>query len=60
MFAIKKIQEIFPQLSLTDAKEIVIISTTKHKSLYDYQESLFPDLEELDKLMDDENKNINK
>lgn len=46
LFAIKKIREIFPNLSLMEAKEIVIIATSEHKSLYDYQGSLLPDLEE--------------
>lgn len=58
LFAIKKIREIFPNLSLMEAKEIVIIATSEHKSLYDYQGSLLPDLEELDKLINEEdNKN---
>lgn len=41
----KKIKEIFPHLSLIQAKEVVIIGTSKYKSLYDYQKSLFADLE---------------
>ncbi|MCD0480050.1 hypothetical protein LPB90_16475 [Chryseobacterium sp. LC2016-29] len=49
---IKKSREIFPQLSLMEAKEIVIIRTSEHKSLYDYQGSLLPDLE---KLLNEEN-----
>lgn len=58
LFAIKKIREIFPNLSLMEAKEIVIIATSEHKSLDDYQRSLLPDLEELDKLInEEENKN---
>ncbi len=45
LFAIKKIREIFPTFSLIEAKEIVIVSTSVHKGLYDYQGSLLPDLE---------------
>ena len=54
LFAIKKIREIFPNLSLIEAKEIVIIRTTNYKSLYDYQGSFLPDLEELDRLFPEE------
>ncbi|MCX8531815.1 hypothetical protein [Chryseobacterium luquanense] len=54
LFTIKKIREIFPDLSLIEAKEIVVIATSEHKSLYDYQGSLLPDLEELDKLINEE------
>jgi len=57
LFAVKKIREIFPHLSLIEAKEIVVISTSEYKSLYDFQGSLFPDLEELDKLINEENGN---
>lgn len=57
-FTIKKIREIFPDLSLMEAKEIVVIATSEHKSLYDYQRSLLPDLEELDRLINEEE--INK
>lgn len=46
LIAIKKMREIFPFLSLMEAKEIVVIRTSNHKSLYDYQGSLLPDLEE--------------
>jgi len=35
-----------------EAKEIVIIRTSEHKSLYDYQGSLLPDLE---KFLNEEN-----
>jgi|GEM_PF-1315874 hypothetical protein len=59
LFTIKKIREIFPDLGLAEAKEIVIIRTSEHKSLDDYQESLFVDLEELDRLMNEENENKN-
>jgi len=59
LFAIRKIREIFPQLSLMEAKEVVIIATTEHKSLSDYQKSLFPDLEELGKLLNEEDENEN-
>lgn len=55
LFIIKKIREFFPYLSLIEAKEIVIIGTTQHKSLYDYQGDLFPDLEEAFRIIDDEN-----
>jgi len=56
LFAVKKIREILPDLSLMEAKEIVIIRTTEHKSLYDYQGSLLKDLEELDALMNKGNR----
>lgn len=46
LIAIKKIRKKFPFLSLMEAKEIVVIRTSNHKSLYDYQGSLLPDLEE--------------
>lgn len=59
LFTIKKIREIFPNLSLVDAKEIVMIRTTEHNSLCDYQGSLLPDLEEMVKLIKGE-KNENK
>jgi len=52
LVTIKKNREIFPQLSLMEAKEIVIIRTSEHKSLYDYQGSLLPDLE---KFLNEEN-----
>lgn len=54
LHAIKRIREIFPHLSLMESKEIVIIATTEHKSLYDYQGSLFPDLEESGRILDEE------
>ncbi len=59
LFTIRKIREIFPQFSLAEAKEVVIIATTEHTSLSDYQKSLFPDLEELGKLLNEEDKNKN-
>jgi len=46
LITVKKIREKFPFLSLMEAKEIVVIRTSDHKSLYDYQGSLLPDLEE--------------
>jgi len=58
LITIKKLREIFPDLSLIDAKEIVVIRTSKHKSLYDYQGSLLQDFEELDRLVNEEE--INK
>ena len=54
LYAIKKIREIFPHLSIAKAKELVIIATTEYNSLYDYQESLFPDLEELGRILNEE------
>ncbi|RZL12681.1 MAG: hypothetical protein EOO62_10395 [Hymenobacter sp.] len=60
LFTIKKIREIFPDLSLIEAKEIFVIATSEHKSLSDYQGSLLPDVEELDRLVNEsENKNKN-
>lgn len=41
LVAIQKIREIFPSLSLIEAKEVVIIRTSEHTSLHDYQGSLF-------------------
>lgn len=46
LITVKKIRKKFPFLSLMEAKEIVVIRTSNHKSLYDYQGSLLPDLEE--------------
>lgn len=37
LFAVKKLMEILPVLSLMEAKEIVTIRTSEHKSLEDYQ-----------------------
>lgn len=55
LIAIKKIREKFPFLSLMEAKEIVVINISNHKSLYDYQGSLFPGLEEVIRIIDEEN-----
>lgn len=54
LYTIKRIREIFPHLALMEAKELVIIATTEYKSLYDYQGSLFPDLEEFGRILDEE------
>lgn len=54
LYGVKKIRELFPFLTLTEAKEIVVIATSEHKSLYDYQGSLFSHLEELHDLIDKE------
>lgn len=54
LYAIKKIREIFPHLSIAEAEELLIIATTEYKSLYDYQESLLPDLEEFGRILDEE------
>lgn len=48
LYAVKKIREIFRHLSLLEAKEIMVIATSEYKSLYDYQESIFPELEDLE------------
>lgn len=48
-----------PHLSLIAAKELVIIAITEHKSRYDHQRSLFPDLEELDRIPIEKNGNQN-
>lgn len=53
LHAVKKIREIFPFLSLEEAKEIVVIATSEYKSLYNYQGSLLPDLEKLDEELDE-------
>lgn len=45
LIVIKKIKEIFPHLSLTEAKEIVVIATSDYKSLHDNQGSSILDLE---------------
>lgn len=55
LFAVKKLREILPVLSLMESKEIVAIRTSEHKSLEDYQKSLFDYLEELDKEKGNEN-----
>lgn len=47
-YAVKDIKEKFPVFSLMEAKEVVIIATSEHKSLYDYQGELFMQLEKLD------------
>jgi hypothetical protein len=60
LFAIKKIREMFPHLSLIETKEIVIIRTSEHKSLYDYQGSLLAELAETDRMINEENENINE
>lgn len=39
-----KLREIFPTLSLEEAKEIMIVSETDSKSLEDYQAKVFNDL----------------
>lgn len=59
LFAVKRIKEIFPFLSLMEAKEIVTISTSEYKSLDDYQESLIPYLDELDRIINEENESKN-
>ncbi|MBW8523332.1 hypothetical protein K0U91_11175 [Chryseobacterium chendengshani] len=38
---ILSIRKLFPKLSLVEAKEIMIIGTTKYKSLHDFQDDLF-------------------
>ncbi|BAP29970.1 uncharacterized protein CHSO_0933 [Chryseobacterium sp. StRB126] len=47
LYAIKEIKEKFPAFSLIEAKEVVAIATSEHKSLYDYQGDLFIQLENL-------------
>lgn len=59
LFAVKKLREILPALSLMEAKEIVTIRMSEHKSLEDYQKSLFDCLEELHKDMNKEKGNEN-
>ncbi|WP_370901032.1 hypothetical protein [Chryseobacterium gossypii] len=48
LIAVKKIKEIFPFLSLEEAKEIVVSATSEYKSLYDCRENLFGELDDLD------------
>ncbi|MDR2238667.1 MAG: hypothetical protein LBE92_21320 [Chryseobacterium sp.] len=48
LHGVTKIREIFPFLSLAEAKEIVVIATSQYKSLHDYQEDVFKGLEEND------------
>ncbi|WP_294250662.1 hypothetical protein [uncultured Chryseobacterium sp.] len=55
VYAMMKIRELFPHLSIAEAKELVMIATTQYKSLHDYQGSLFPDLEEFGRILDEEN-----
>ena len=39
--SIKKLMEIFPELHLMQAKEIMVLHDTNYKSLEEYQEDLF-------------------
>lgn len=39
LYGIKKIREIFPFLSLAEAKEVFVIATSGYKSLHNYQGS---------------------
>ncbi len=55
LYVVREIKEKFPAFSLLEAKEVVVIATSEHKSLYDYQGELFTQLEKLD----DEINNIN-
>ncbi|MDN3694782.1 hypothetical protein QWZ06_22255 [Chryseobacterium tructae] len=48
LYAINDVKEKFPAFSLMEAKEVVVIATSEHKSLYDYQGELFIQLEKLD------------
>ncbi|MGL6126698.1 hypothetical protein BBI01_20145 [Chryseobacterium artocarpi] len=48
LHAVKYIKEKFPAFSLIEAKEVVTIATSEHKSLYDYQGDLFIQPEKLD------------
>lgn len=48
LYGIKKIREIFPFLSLAEAKEVFVIATSGYKSLHNYQGSLPKDLEKSD------------
>ncbi len=57
LFAVKRILEMFPFLPLMEAKEIMAISTSEYKSLNDYQASLLTDLEELERIINEENEN---
>ncbi|WP_294224273.1 hypothetical protein [uncultured Chryseobacterium sp.] len=54
LYAMMKIRELFPHLSIAEAKELVIIATTGYKSLDDYQGSLLPDLEEFGRILYEE------
>lgn len=55
LYAVKVIKEKFPAFSLMEAKEVVVIATSEHKSLYDYQGELFTQLEKLDEEMNNIN-----
>ncbi|MCS4305124.1 hypothetical protein [Chryseobacterium sp. BIGb0232] len=48
LFAVKDILEKFPAFSLMEAKEVVGIATSEHKSLYDYQGGLLSQLEKIE------------
>lgn len=39
--SMKKIMEVFPELKLVQAKEIMVLHITNYKSLEEYQEDLF-------------------
>ncbi|MGH1520000.1 hypothetical protein [Chryseobacterium sp. JK1] len=53
LYVIKEIKNMFPTLSLTEAKEVVVIATSEYKSLYDYQGNLFKNLEDFDEETDE-------
>jgi hypothetical protein len=43
-----KLREIFPELTLIEAKEILIVSETDHNSLEEYQKDLFNQIKGLE------------
>lgn len=55
LHVIKEIKEKFPAFSLMEAKEVFVITTSKHKSLYDYQGDLFQQVEKFDEEMNNVN-----
>lgn len=46
MTSIAKLRELFPELTLIEAKEILILSETDYKDLNDYQKDLFNNLKD--------------
>ena len=43
-----KLREIFPELTLIEAKEILIVSETNHNSLEEYQKDFFDQIKGLE------------
>jgi hypothetical protein len=58
MAVMLKIRQLFPQISLTEVKEIYVMHATPYRDLYEYQGALFESLldeEEFEKVLDSRN-----